>query len=86
MVNSSGKNTLENLSMLMALLLCLYALLAADCAGFGALSSSEFSLETISKTLLGGGVPFLGGGLGASESPNTMFTRQYSIRAMKTKL
>lgn len=67
------------------------ALFLARWAGVGAggtfgapVSRSEFSLAAISNMVstLGG----WGGLLGWSESPRTMFTRQYSIRAMKTKL
>lgn len=62
----------------------------AFCAGdrvggfFGAPESkSEFSLAATSNMLsVFGGC----GGFGEFESPSTMFTRQYSISAMKTKL
>lgn len=56
-----------------------------------------FTLAAISKILsnfaesavlvvAGGDLGDLGLAAGASESPRTMFTRQYSINAMKTKI
>lgn len=86
-MNNNGKNTLENRSILIALFLRIWAgeggvgILAAI------LSNREFSFAALSKMLFVA-LAFLGGsgGLGASESPNTIFTTQYSIKAMKTNL
>ena len=83
--NNNGKNTLENLSILIADL-------RAFCAGVReggffnlAESKKELSLAG-SKTgsILGTGCA--GFGPPPPLSPSTMFTRQYSMRAMKTKL
>lgn len=69
------------------------ALFLRICAGVGeggvfggAHSNREFSLGVSKMLLVALGFFGGGGGLGASESPSTMLTRQYSIKAMKTKL
>ena len=83
-VNNKGKKIRLNRSMLMALFLALWAGVSTG-GGLGTpLNKKEFSLAAMSKmvsSFFGGG-----GGLGRSESPRTMFTKQYSISAMKTNL
>lgn len=90
--NSNGKNTLENRSMFMARVrfLCARAVVAASAAavacgggrGGGGIEWPSFNFKLLLKLKLN---DFLFNGFGGiSESPSTMFTKQYSMRAINT--